>query len=227
MLDTAFYGVLMALGVVALWASQRNISTIRTVYGSTKTDITNLTDTDDTVLVSGTVGTLNGNVLEDPLTGDSSVVYDYTVERDGDNDQPLKTVEEDEERVPFSIGDNTGNAVVNPENARMVLERETQIEIESGTPLATRLNPAEIGNELYTFYVSGESLNVGDDVYVFATPQIKNGEPRLSDNAGSEFVISENNPKETFQQLAVQSAVFGIIGIGFVLGFGYMLVTTL
>lgn len=227
MFTTIFYGVLMALGGIALWAAQRNLSTIMAVYGSPKTAIKNLTESDDMVLVSGAVEPVDGNTVEDPFTGDDAVIYNYKVERDGDNDKPLKTVDEQEERLNFSVVDETGTAVVEPENARLVLERETNIQIEKGTPLATRINPARIGNELYTFYVSGESLLVGDDVYVFGKPTVSDGSTMLSDSPDTEFVISESNPKETFQQLAIQSAVFGVIGIGFVLGFGYMLFTTL
>lgn len=227
-----FYGVLMALGVLAIWAAARNYSQIRSLQKATSKNTKDLVSGESEVLVEGQVrATDKSNVFEEPFDGDDAVAYKYKIEREKKHEDEAsgtyETVEKESERTEFILEDETGQVYVDPENAQLSLDQESRLSLKQGTSLAQRLNPARFGWETFTYVISGQSLKVDEQVSVLGTvsSKTKNGDPLFANGDGN-YLISDANPKKTLKRMLIQSLIFGVIGIGFVLGFGYLLITS-
>jgi hypothetical protein len=231
--QTVFYSVFIILGGLAVLAAGRNILQVRTLTGAEHKQISQVRPGDGPVIIEGTIEpTSSSNQFEGPFSGEASVAYSYEIEREKDSGETdhLETVEEQEERTAFYVSDETGTAHVDPSNARLVMEQETDMSIERGTSLAQRLNPARFGWENFTYFISGQSLLIGDDVSVYGAPTNSPTQRQTAISIGekteeTDCIISDTNPTKTVKRLSIQAAVFFLLGFSFIIVFGYLLIT--
>lgn len=125
-------------------------------------------------------------------------------------------------RTVFGLKESGKLAVVDPTDAQVSMDQETDMSIERGQSVAQRLDPARFGWETFSYYISGQEIAPEDSVTVMGTPQKQPNEETDISFSGDLF-ISDSNPKETIKRLGIQAAVFAVLGVGFMVGGGYFL----
>ena len=224
-----FLGILVVFGVGALIAGIYELRKAISVSQTPNKKVKNVRGDEDDIVVEGTVEPVDSNTFTEPFDGNESVAYSYKIERESESgaDDTLETIENENKQTTFYVRDGEHQILVEPEAADLQMAQKTKISLENGTSLAQRLNPARFGWETFSYYISGQSLDVNSQVSIRGTPTKKKNESStlvFSGATNGTFIISDTDPQETVQRMWIRGGLFAALGIGFILGGGYLII---
>lgn len=127
----------------------------------------------------GTVASAPGKTLKGPITNEPCVWYCYGIDENRGND--ARTIEHGMAGVPFLVRDETGECLVNPQNAELLCEICQQW---------------DIGNLHYSEW----SIRFGDPVYVIGRFSSRTADPARDPDSEANEVMRHwlANPREFF-----------------------------
>jgi len=170
-------------------------------------------DVGETVEMYGTAKPSKSRTHEAPFSDDDCVVCEYeVVEKPGDDE----VVDSDTAGVPFYLDDGTGEVLVDPEEARLRVATDTEVEVEGQRP-PTELTEGyvDVGvNEVDTEYRE-RYVKPGENVYVYGKAVANDEEEVVVNRVGDDsvFMIADSSERELRKSLLSKAAAYGMTGI--------------
>lgn len=218
--DELFLAVIFAVGgLLLLGFGVSKLKTWWNLINGRGVSIAEAEHANPPIRVEGEIEPLDdGDVLQSPLFGEECVLYEYRVQRrrSGDSTGSNWILEKSgRDSIPFLVRDNTGAAIVDPEEATWSISPETK----RGHELSSEDTFDPAADLMIDFSMSSrrklseERLSTGDEVMIYGDPVSEGSRETLRIQNSSkvpEFFVSDEDISVTGRRLL-------FIGGGFIL----------
>lgn len=225
LVEVLFPSVMALLSLYVAYLGMRKLRDWWKWNTGEQVSITDVDSNSTDVIVQGEVDADHEtDLLESPYFRKECVLYQYNVEREGEQN----AVEEEFDAVPFYLRDDTGKAYIDSELARVSLTPETDTWTESEQQVGVRHNGSVgVENSRNQHRVSERRIEPGDDITVFGQGGEYEGADAVVEIKGSgnngEFIISDSDTRGTSRKLFIQGLAFITVGVGLSVGAAYFL----
>lgn len=217
--------VFTLLGTVAVVVGVSKLRNWKQITGTDRETIRDASVMDGVVEIEGTVEPVTEDVLQAPMSGRDSVVFEYELRRKKGSGVPT-IVDEGEETQPFMIDDGTATAYVDSDRGELSLSHESISDATLGElPEYIFTNPTLSGAR----HFREGRIEPGDTAYVIgSTVASPNGEAdtEMTNDTGS-LLISNQSADATATRLFRRGALIFSIGVVITIVGGFILLTRL